>query len=72
MKRWLLNQLVALDLAVNATLLFGSPYETVSERCYRRGWKIPCKVIDTVFGLFGEVEHCKNSAEGNEAQYEIL
>lgn len=71
MKRWLKNQLVALDISINA-LTGGSPYETLSERAWRRQWTATIRVIDAVFGLFGEKDHCKNSAEGDEAQYEVL
>jgi len=31
-KRYLLNILIVLDIAVNALVLFGSPYETISSR----------------------------------------
>jgi hypothetical protein len=34
LKRYLFNWLVVADLAIN-TLLAGSPYETISERCWR-------------------------------------
>jgi hypothetical protein len=74
MKRYLLNQLVAADIAVNA-LLGGSPYETISERCYRHRehWAGALTVgfIDWLFRLFGQQDHCKNSDEGNEADYEV-
>jgi len=73
-KRYLFNQLVVLDLSVNA-LLGGSPYETISERCWRHrehwaaGYAV--RLIDWMFGLFGQVDHCKNADEGNEADYEV-
>lgn len=73
-KRYLFNWLVVLDLAVN-TMLGGSPYETISERCWRhRGhWAADYAVwvIDGLFSLFGQKNHCQNADEGNEAQYEI-
>lgn len=73
-KRYLLNQLVAADIAINA-LIGGSPYETISERCWRHRehWAAAAsvKLIDWMFGLFGQVEHCKNAAEGDESQYEV-
>lgn len=74
MKRYLFNWLVLLDLAVN-TLLAGSPYETISERCWRHRenkWAARAvRFIDWLFGLFGQKDHCKNADEGNEAQYEV-
>jgi hypothetical protein len=66
-KRYLLNQLVWMDIAVNA-IAGGSPYETVSERAWRHQWKFAIFVLDHIFGQ----GHCENAEEGNEAQYEIL
>ena len=74
MKRYLFNWLVLIDLGVN-TLLAGSPYETISERCWRHRdhWAAAkaVQLIDWIFSLFGQVEHCKNADEGNEADYEV-
>lgn len=74
MKRYLLNQLVAADIVINAAI-GGSPYETISERCWRHRdhWAAAAavKLIDGIFRLFGQTDHCKNSAEGDEAQYEV-
>ena len=73
-KRYLFNWLVLIDLAIN-TLLAGSPYETISERCWRHRdhWAAAAsvKLIDGIFRLFGENDHCKNAAEGDESQYEV-
>lgn len=73
-KRYLLNQLVSADIAVNA-LLGGSPYETISERVWRHRehWAAAAsvKLIDVIFRLFGQVDHCKNADEGDESQYEV-
>lgn len=74
MKRYLLNQLVALDIGINS-LLGGSPYETISERVWRHRehWAagLSVKLIDSIFKLFGQQDHCKNADEGNEAHYEV-
>ena len=74
MTRYILNQLVAADIAVNA-LIGGSPYETISERCWRHRehWAAAAsvKLIDGIFRLFGEKDHCKNADEGDESQYEV-
>lgn len=70
-QRYIKNQLVWLDIAVNATF-GGSPYETISERAYRRKCTWAVAAIDFVFNLLGEKDHCKNSAEGDEGQYEVL
>lgn len=73
-KRYLFNWLVLIDLAIN-TLLAGSPYETISERCWRHRehWAAAAsvKLIDGIFRLFGENDHCKNADEGDESQYEV-
>lgn len=73
-KRYLLNQLVAADISVNA-LIGGSPYETISERAWRHRehWAAAYAVrfIDWLFSMFGEKDHCQNADEGNEAQYEV-
>jgi len=73
-KRYLLNQLVAFDIVVNA-IIGGSPYETLSERGWRhrdnRYAAIAVRLIDFTFGLFGEKNHCRNADEGNESQYEV-
>ena len=71
-KRYLLNQLVWIDIAINS-IAGGSPYETISERVWRHQWLKLAFVIDTIFyHLSGEVEHCKNAGEGDEAQYEVI
>lgn len=74
MKRYLFNQIVAFDIAINA-LLGGSPYETISERCWRHRGNVyadmAIDLIDWIFSLFGQVDHCKNADEGNEADYEV-
>lgn len=66
-KRYLKNQLVWIDIAVN-TVLGGSPYETISERAWRHQWKHTIWLIDFVMGK----GHCAGSAEGDEAQYEVI
>lgn len=75
MKRYLLNQLVWLDIAVNA-ITGGSPYMTISERAWQKReqpfWNYAVRCIDALFGVFGEKNHCQNAEEGNETQYEIL
>jgi hypothetical protein len=69
-KRYLMNQLVWIDIAVNATF-GGSPYMTISERAWNHQWLKTIAVIDWIFRLFGQADHCKNAAEGDESQYEI-
>lgn len=69
-KRYLLNQLVWIDIAIN-TIAGGSPYMTISERVWNHQYKPAIAIIDWIFRLFGEVNHCANAAEGNEAQYEV-
>lgn len=56
--------LIAFDQMLNA-LLGNWPDETLSSQAWRwhrdriRHW--PCKALDTVFGVFGDKEHCKES-----------
>jgi hypothetical protein len=67
-KRYFLNQLVWLDIAVN-TITGGSPYETISERAWRHQWKTAIKIINWIFQ---DPNHCRGATEGDEGQYEVL
>lgn len=66
-ERYFKNQLVWLDIAVN-TIFGGSPYETISERCWRHQWQPAIWVLDKIFGE----GHCAASEEGDETQYEVI
>ena len=76
--RYFFNILVLIDIAINVVLFLGSPYETISERCWRhrdnKYAALSVKLIDFIFFvLFNQVDHCKNSDEGlDEGKYEIL
>lgn len=68
-KQYIKNVLIAIDQLVN-TLLKGEPDETMSSRVYRNWIKhgywycgAAVKILDCVFGLLGDEEHCKNSYE---------
>ena len=66
-KRYFLNQLVWMDIAVN-TIAGGSPYETISERCWRHQWKLGIAILDGIFGK----GHCAGSPETDESEYEVI
>lgn len=64
MKRYLLNNLIALDQLAN-TLLAGEADETLSSRAHRmrekghRWWGWTARFIDALF--FWQLEHCRNA-----------
>lgn len=66
MKRYILNNLIAIDQLGN-TLLGGYPDETISSRAYRleangrTAGKIARPAIDWLFALLGDHDHCFNS-----------
>lgn len=68
MKNYIYQNLLALDRLCN-TILGGRADETMSSRLYRNSqkgyWyaKAGVKVLDRVFGWFGDKEHCKTSYE---------
>jgi len=67
MKRYLLNVLIAIDQLVNA-LIGGYPDETLSASAYigeQEGRLLPRffrPVIDGLFRILGETDHCRNAA----------
>lgn len=66
-KNYIKNCLIAVDQLLN-TFLGGNPDETISSRVYRASEKhkcakVACKVIDAVFGVLGDENHCKTSYE---------
>lgn len=62
LKRYLLNILIVLDIAVNALVLLGSPYETISSRAGKAQLKqqrwgcVLCRVLDWL-----QKGHCKTA-----------
>lgn len=66
MKKYFLSVGDALSQLLNA-LLFnsGNANESISARCYRqrdcRAWSAAKSVIDTVFRLLGEKDHCRKA-----------
>lgn len=49
-----------LSRALNV-LLGGSPAMPLSGRCYQDSWMKTQRVINTVFGVFGQHHHCRGS-----------
>lgn len=64
MKQYVLNNLIAMDVGIN-TIFAGSPYETISSRMWRkretRFGRVMVKIIDAIFSLLGQDNHCKES-----------
>lgn len=62
LKRYVLNVLIVLDIAVNALVLLGSPYETISSRAGKAQVKgkrwgcILCRFLDWL-----QKDHCKTA-----------
>lgn len=54
----LVRLFLVLSTALNV-IMTGDPAESLSSRCYRRGWVIPAKIIDTVF--FWQNNHCRGA-----------
>lgn len=50
------------------TLLGGYPDEMLSSRCYRKKWGTAKAVIDSLFRLLGQENHCKASYEWEKAR----
>lgn len=73
MRRYLLNLAIAWDQLLNAHLR-GSPDETVSSRLHRaklagKWWgKVGCAVVDALFRLLGQADHCAKSYEPDEGR----
>ena len=75
MKQRLRNFWACVSITFNQVIHLGNaPYPlSLSETCYIRQYavqyRIGLKVIDFLFGLFGELEHCKQSyLKGMEAR----
>lgn len=66
-KFWVLQVLIALDQLANALLFFGFADETISARSWRQRhklqWRIARALIDRLFALLGDVDHCERSYE---------
>ncbi|PZP30448.1 MAG: pseudouridine synthase [Roseateles depolymerans] len=64
---WLLQVLIALDQLINAMLFFGWADETISARSWRQRekwqWRIARRVIDRLFALLGDSNHCQSAFE---------
>lgn len=65
MKHWVKQVLLAFDQLINA-IIGGWADETVSSRAWRRSaylrrWQVTRDLIDTVFGWFGDPQHCFES-----------
>lgn len=65
-----MKQLLQIAIAVDQlgnTLIGGWADETISARAWRqrhkRRWRIAMRVIDAVFGLFGQQDHCRQAHE---------
>lgn len=62
LKRYLLNILIVLDITVNALVLLGSPYETISSRAgkaqlaNKRWGCVLCQFLDWL-----QTNHCKTA-----------
>lgn len=70
-KRWVLQVLIALDQLANVALFFGWADETISARCWRLRerwpWRWARVAVDRLFGLLGDVDHCRTSYESERA-----
>lgn len=68
---WLLQVLIALDQLANALLFFGWADETISARCWRQRhkwqWCIARVLVDQLFALLGDKDHCRTSYESERA-----
>lgn len=66
-KRWMLQVLIALDQLANALFFFGWADETFSARSWRQRhkwqWRIARALIDRLFALLGDRDHCQRSYE---------
>lgn len=68
-KRWALNVLVVLDIAVNVVVLCSHDVETLSRRAARARQKgkrwgcVVCRLVDRLFASIGIHDHCKRSLE---------
>lgn len=65
---WFKRAMDAQSQLWNARYLNGDPNECVSGRCYRRGvlegstgWNRARRVVDWLFSLVGESEHCRKA-----------
>ena len=77
LQRYLLNLIILVFDIFPNVVLAGSPYETISERCWRHrehpAAARAVKLIDFLFfTLAGERDHCANADEGpDEGKYEV-
>jgi hypothetical protein len=75
-KKYLLQNLIAVDQLLN-TLLGGYADETLSSRSYRAErdgklfGKITRPIIDMVFNIFGDKQHCYNSYISERDNYHL-
>lgn len=71
MKLYFLNLLIGLDQFVNV-VFGGAPDRTISYRAWqhRDHWAgaAAVRLIDGIFGLFGQQNHCKTVYEGGDNQ----
>ena len=71
LRRWPLAVAIAVDQLANA-LLMGNEDDTLSSRAWKarekgRRWGfVAVAIIDTLFGLLGQQDHCRMSAEWDE------
>jgi len=73
--RYILNQLIVLDLVVNS-LTGGDPFETVSSRLGRRNRNTgnPCKPCQWICWALDKVDpnHCVDSAKSDASDREVF